>query len=257
MSTKLKLMGVDVASLGDPHCVTPSSRAYAFVDERKQVYKKLVVNEDGTRLLGGILVGDADDYGVWLQMMLDGTALPSNPEELIVPSFGASEQPKRAGVAGLPASAQICSCNNVSKGAICSAIEAGCTTIGALKTSTKAATSCGGCSTLVTQILKAELASRGVAVNNNLCEHFRYSRQQLFHLVRVGQLKSFGEVLQKHGRGTGCDICKPTSPRSWLRAGTSSYSKRDKAHAAGHERLLPRQHAEGRHLLGGAPHCRR
>ncbi len=49
--------------IGDPHCSSPGSRAYAFVDERKQVYKKLVVNEDGTRLLGGILIGDADDYG--------------------------------------------------------------------------------------------------------------------------------------------------------------------------------------------------
>jgi nitrite reductase (NADH) large subunit len=210
LSTKLKLMGVDVASLGDPHCATPGSRAYAFVDERKQIYKKLVVNEAGTRLLGGLLVGDADDYGMLLQMMLDGSALPANPEELIVPSFGAGDQPKRAGVAGLPATAQVCSCNNVSKAAICSAIEAGCTTIGALKTATKAATSCGGCSTLVSQILKVELANRGVAVNNNLCEHFRYSRQQLFHLVRVGQLKTFGEVLEKHGRGLGCDICKPT-----------------------------------------------
>jgi nitrite reductase (NADH) large subunit len=229
MSTKLKLMGVDVASLGDPHCSTANSRAYAFVDERKQVYKKLVVNGDGTRLLGGILVGDADDYGVLLQMMLDGTALPPNPEELIVPNFGASEQPKRAGVAGLPASAQVCSCNNVSKGAICAAIEGGCTTIGALKTSTKAASSCGGCSTLVTQILKAELASRGVAVNNNLCEHFRYSRQQLFHLVRVGQLKSFGDVLTRHGRGSGCDICKPTIASILASCWNEFVLKRDKA----------------------------
>ena len=56
------------------------------MDERKQIYKKLVVNEDGSRLLGGILIGDADDYGIWLQMMLDGTALPANPEELILPA---------------------------------------------------------------------------------------------------------------------------------------------------------------------------
>ena len=210
MSTKLKLLGVDVASLGDAHGMASDARSYAFVDERRQVYKKLVVSADGTRVLGGILIGDADDYGIWLQMMLDGIAPPPNPEALIVPSFTASDQPKRAGVAALSATAQICSCNNVSKGAICSAIDAGCTTIGALKTSTKAATSCGGCSALVTQILKSELASRGVAVNNHLCEHFRYSRQQLFHLVRVGRLRSFDEALAKHGRGLGCDICKPT-----------------------------------------------
>jgi nitrite reductase (NADH) large subunit len=229
MSTKLKLMGVDVASLGDAHCVAANARTYAFVDERKQVYKKLVVSEDGSRLLGGILIGDADDYGIWLQMMLDGTALPANPEELIVPNFGASEQPKRAGVAALPATAQICSCNNVSKGAICSAIDAGCKTIGALKTSTKAATSCGGCSSLLAQVLKSELASRGVAVNNYLCEHFRYSRQQLFHLVKIGQLKTFDDVLTKHGRGMGCDICKPTVASILASCWNEFVLKRDKA----------------------------
>jgi len=229
MSTKLKLMGVDVASIGDPHGISPNARSYAFVDERRQIYKKLVVTEDGTRLLGGILIGDADDYGIWLQMMLDGTALPTNPEELIVPNFGSSDQPKKAGVAGLPASAQICSCNNVTKGAICSAIDAGCTTVGALKSCTKAATSCGGCASLLTQVLKAELASRGVAVNNNLCEHFRYSRQQLFHLVRIGQLKSFDEVLSKHGRGLGCDICKPTVASILASCWNEFVLKRDQA----------------------------
>src|SRR5918994_6344578 len=103
------------------------------------------------------------------------------------------QKPATKGVAALPATAPVCSCNNVSKGAICAAIDAGCTTIGALKSSTKAATSCGGCSSLVSQILKAELASRGVAVNNHICEHFPYSRQQLYHLVRVGKLHSFSE----------------------------------------------------------------
>jgi nitrite reductase (NADH) large subunit len=209
MSTKLKLLGVDVASLGDAHGSQANARAYTFVDERKQVYKKLIVNEDGSRLLGGILIGEADDYGIWLQMMLDGTPLPQNPEQMIVPAFEGSANAGLIGVAALPGSAQICSCNNVSKSAICGAIDAGCTTIGALKSSTKAASSCGGCASLVTQILKAELASRGVAVNNHLCEHFPYSRQQLFHLVRIGQLKSFASVTEKHGRGLGCDICKP------------------------------------------------
>jgi len=229
MSTKLKLLGVDVASLGDAHCTFSNSRAYTFVDERKQIYKKLVVNEDGTRLLGGILIGDADDYGIWLQMMLDGTKLPEQPEEMIVPAVEGQSKKKATGVAALPATTQICSCNNVTKGAICDAVEAGCTTIGALKNATKAASSCGGCASLVTQILKVELASRGVAVNNNLCEHFPYSRQQLFHLVKVGQLKSFAAVLEKHGRGMGCDICKPTVASIMASCWNEFVLKRDKA----------------------------
>jgi nitrite reductase (NADH) large subunit len=230
MSTKLKLLGVDVASLGDAHATLPNARAYTFVDECKQTYKKLVVSEDGSKLLGGILVGDAEDYGIWLQMMLDGTKLPEHPESMIVPSFETDGKQSRAtGVAALSANAQICSCNNVSKGAICAAIDAGCTTIGALKSSTKAATSCGGCSSLVAQILKAELASRGVAVNNHLCEHFPYSRQQLYHLVRVGKLHSFSETLAKHGRGLGCDICKPTIASIMASCWNEFVLKRDKA----------------------------
>ncbi len=210
MSTKLKLLGVDVASVGDAHAATPGARTYSFVDGRREFYKKLVVSEDGSRLLGAVLVGDTDAYGTCLQMMLNGLALPEFPEELILPQRSGGQAPAGAtGLAALPADAQICSCNNVSKGAICAAVDSGCTTIGAIKTKTKAATSCGGCASLVTQILKSELKRKGVAVDNHLCEHFAYSRQQLFHLVRFGELRSFDEVLSTHGRGLGCDICKP------------------------------------------------
>jgi nitrite reductase (NADH) large subunit len=209
MSTKLKLLGVDVASIGDAHSATPGARSYVLHDERRQVYKKLVVDTDGKRLLGGVLIGDASDYGTWLQTMLNGLDLPEFPEELLMPAGAGTGAQKSANRAVLPDAAQICQCNNVTKGAICAAIDAGCTTVGALKSKTKAATTCGGCAPLLTQVLKAELARKGVAVDNHLCEHFPYSRQQLFHLVRIGELRSFETALAKHGRGHGCDICKP------------------------------------------------
>lgn len=209
MSTKLKLLGVDVASVGDAHAATPGARTYCFVDGKRELYKKLVVNEDGSRLLGAVLVGDTDAYGTCLQTMLNGLPLPEFPEELILPQRSGAAAPAGSGLAALPSDAQICSCNNVSKGAICAAVESGCTTIGAIKSKTKAASSCGGCASLVTQILKSELKRKGVAVDNHLCEHFPYSRQQLFHLVRIGTLDSFDAVLAAHGRGLGCDICKP------------------------------------------------
>jgi nitrite reductase (NADH) large subunit len=207
MSTKLKLLGVDVASIGDAHAASPGARTYSFIDERRQIYKKLVVNEAGTRVLGGVLVGNTDDYGAWLQAMLNDLPLPEHPEDLILPPRG--DAPAAHGTTALPATAQICSCNNVSKGALCAAVEAGCTTIGALKKHTRAASSCGGCAPLVTQILKAELRRKGVSVDNHLCEHFPYSRQQLFSLIRVGGLRTFEATLEKHGRGLGCDLCKP------------------------------------------------
>lgn len=212
MSTKLKLMGVDVASIGDAHAMTPDSLSYQFCDETRQVYKKLVVSKDKTRLLGAVLVGDAAEYGDLLQMMLNGMDLPEQPEALILPATG--NVPKTSGGAGvdlLPDSAVMCSCNNVTKADLCSAIGAGNTTLASLKKCTKAASSCGGCAPLVTQVLKSELKRQGVTVNNHLCEHFPYSRQEIYHLVRVGKIQSFEELLHKHGSGLGCDICKPTA----------------------------------------------
>ncbi|WP_295537424.1 nitrite reductase large subunit NirB [uncultured Pseudacidovorax sp.] len=210
MSTKLKLMGVDVASIGDAHGRTPGSRSFQYVDEIKQVYKKIVVSADGTKLLGAVLVGNADEYGTLLQMALNGIALPASPEFLILPASDGQAKPG-LGVDALPDTAQICSCNNVSKGQICAAVGDGACTIGQLKACTKAGATCGGCVPLVTQVMKVEMARRGLAVNNHLCEHFPHSRQELYHLVRVGGIKTFDELLARHGQGLGCDICKPTA----------------------------------------------
>ena len=210
MSTKLKLMGVDVASIGDAHGKTPNSRSCLYVDERRQVYKKIVVSEDGKQLLGAVLVGDAAEYGTLLQMALNGITLPAEPEFLILPSSDGAAKPG-LGVEALPDSAQICSCNNVSKGAIRAAVGEGAGTIAELKACTKAGATCGGCVPLVTQVMKAEMSRRGMAVNNHLCEHFAYSRQEIYHLVQVGRIKTFAELLAKHGKGLGCDVCKPVA----------------------------------------------
>jgi len=208
MSTKLKLMGVDVASIGDPHGNAAGSRSYQFTDERKQVYKKIVVSDCGKFLLGGVMVGDAAEYGTLLQMMLNKIELPESPEFLILPQADGSARPA-LGVDALPDAAQICSCNNVSKGALCAAVAEGATDICTLKSCTNAGTSCGGCVPLVTQIMKAEMKKRGMAVNNHVCEHFAYSRQEIYHLVRVGEIRTFNDLLARHGKGLGCDVCKP------------------------------------------------
>ncbi len=211
MSTKLKLLGVEVGSIGDAHATTQGARVYSFFDQRKEVYKKLVVDVDGKKLIGAVLVGDTSDYSLWHQTVSNGMPLPENPETMLFPAAaaGTASAAPNSGLAGLPETAQICSCNNISKGGLCAAIAGGCTTVGALKTKTKAGTTCGGCTPLVTQILNAELKKRGVNVNAAMCEHFPYTRQQLFHLVRIGELRQFGDVLARHGRGLGCDICKP------------------------------------------------
>ena len=210
MSTKLKLMGVDVASIGDAHGKTPGSRSFQFSDEIAQVYKKIVISEDGKRLLGAVLVGNADEYGTLLQMALNGIALPKSPEFLILPSSEGQAKPG-LGPDALPDSAQICSCNNVSKAQICAAVAGGVTSIGELKACTKAGATCGGCVPLATQVMKLEMKKQGLAVNNHLCEHFAYSRQEIYHLIRVGNIRSFDDLLAAHGKGLGCDICKPAA----------------------------------------------
>lgn len=208
MSTKLKLMGVDVASIGDAHGSTPGCRSTVFMDQTAGVYKKAVISECGKKLLGAVLVGDAADYGNLLQLCLNEMDLPGDPAALVAP---VSDGAPLLGADALPDTAQICSCNNVSKGDLCAAIDGGAMTVGDLKACTKASATCGGCSALVKQVLDSELEKRGVEVNNHLCEHFPYSRQEIYHLVRVGQITTFDELLEKHGTGDGCDICKPTA----------------------------------------------
>ncbi|WP_334108695.1 nitrite reductase large subunit NirB [Methylobacillus sp.] len=210
MSTKLKLMGVDVASVGDAHGETHGARSYQYLDEVRKIYKKIVVSEDGKKLLGAVLIGNADEYGTLQQMTVNAMPLPENPEFLILPASDGKEKPG-LGVDALPDHAVMCSCNNVTKGQIGDAVANGACSIGEIKACTKAGTACGGCVPLVTQVMKAQMVKLGMTVNNHLCEHFPYSRQELYHLVRVGHIRTFDELLEKHGKGLGCDICKPTA----------------------------------------------
>lgn len=208
MSTKLKLMGVDVASIGDCHARTEGSLSYAYTDEVNQVYKKIVVSADKKLLLGAVMIGDAEDYGNLLQMALNNIELPASPEALILPAMDGMEKPA-LGPDALPDTAQICSCYDVSKGDICCSVQNGAQTIGDVKADTQAATGCGGCTALVTQVMNAELTNLGVEVNTDICEHFAYTRQDLYNIVKVEGIQSFAELLEKHGKGHGCEICKP------------------------------------------------
>jgi nitrite reductase (NADH) large subunit len=208
LSTKLKLLGVDVASFGDAHGRTSGAKEIVYSDLVSNVYKKLVISDDDTQVLGGILVGDATGYGPLLQMMQNRMPVPPRPEELILPRIQGNGP--SVGIDGLPDEAMICSCNSVSKGTIRHlVVERNLTDVGAVKACTKAATSCGGCATLVADILHAELKRAGKKVETRLCEHFAQSRQELFDLLRTTGITSFGELLQRHGQGRGCEICKP------------------------------------------------
>ncbi len=207
MSTKLKLMGVEVASFGDAHATHPGSRVVAFTDSVAGIYKKLVVSADRQRLLGGVLVGEASSYGHLLALTQSKTALTAQPEQLILPRGGGAALP---GVEALPDASTICTCQNVAKGAICRAIRTlELASVGAIKSATTAGTGCGSCVPLLGELLTREMKRAGKAVSNHLCEHFPRSRQELHHLVRIQGIRSFDALIAAHGRGAGCEICKP------------------------------------------------
>ncbi|BDZ60623.1 Nitrite reductase [NAD(P)H] [Demequina sediminis] len=203
-ATKLKLLGVDVASFGDAFATTPGALEVVYSDPFSGAYKKLVMTDDASTLLGGMFVGDASAYATLRPMI--GATLPGDPSAWILPE-GAVERPDLE----LPDAATVCSCNNVTAGAIRDAVNHdGCHDLGAVKSCTKAGTACGSCLPLVKKIMGAELEKAGLEVSNALCEHFAMSRAQLFSAIQVADLRTFSDVLERFGTGRGCDICKPT-----------------------------------------------
>ncbi|MEC9021751.1 MAG: nitrite reductase large subunit NirB, partial [Pseudomonadota bacterium] len=212
MSTKLKLLGVDVGSIGDAHGnQNPGARMFRYLDPLTQVYRKLVVTSDGKKLLGAMLVGDNSVYDTLLQYYANGIELPKEPASLILPQQSGAAP--ALGPDALPETAMICSCHNVTKGSICSAIDAGAADLGSVKGATKASTGCGGCAALLKSVVDHELEARGVEVDTSICEHFAHTRQGLYDIVRVEGIKTFSELMEKHGNAEthrlGCDICKP------------------------------------------------
>ncbi|MEU8218668.1 nitrite reductase large subunit NirB [Micromonospora taraxaci] len=196
-ATKLKLLGVDVASFGDAHGVTPGCLDVTFTDPATLVYAKLVLSDDAHTLLGGVLVGDASAYPTLRASV--GGPLPAAPLALLAPDGGGAD------AGALPADAQVCSCNAVTRGDVDAAIASGCADVPALKACTRAGTSCGSCVPMLKQLLDAA----GVAQSSALCEHFDVSRRELFEIVRVRGIRTFSRLVAEHGRGRGCDICKP------------------------------------------------
>ncbi|GAB2767859.1 nitrite reductase large subunit NirB [Rhabdobacter roseus] len=209
MSTKLKLIGVDVASFGDPLAEEPGCRTIRYENRAKGIYKRVNVSADGKELLGGILVGDAEQYNMLLQTCKNKMVLPPNPEDLILGTRG-GEEAATGGVLGLPDDALICSCEAVTKAMICQEVtERGYTSVEDIKKANKACTGCGGCTPLVKDLIVGTMKQQGVYVRNVICEHFAYSRQELLDLTKMNNLRTYNEVLDAFGHGDGCETCKP------------------------------------------------
>ncbi|MFF8811729.1 nitrite reductase large subunit NirB [Streptomyces pactum] len=209
-STKLKLLGVDVASFGDAHGSTPGALDVVYADSRAGVYKKLVIGPGG-ELLGGVLVGDAEAYG--MLRPLTGTVPPAAPERLVLPAGAGA--PAAPGPAALPDDAVVCNCHNVTKGTVRAAVTGhGCATVAEVKARTRAGTGCGSCVKVLTGLVDEELTAGGVTVDRGLCGCFAHTRAELYEIVRTRRLTGFAALLDGHGRpeargGDGCEVCKP------------------------------------------------
>ncbi|MFR9723154.1 nitrite reductase large subunit NirB [Streptomyces sp. MS19] len=209
-STKLKLLGVDVASFGDAHGRADGCLDVVYADSRAGIYRKLVVGADGT-LLGGVLVGDAESYG--MLRPLTGSVPPAAPEQLVLPAGLAP--PTALGPSALPDGAVVCSCHNVTKGAVRAAVtDGGCASVAEVKGCTRAGTGCGSCVKVLGQLVNEELAAAGVLVDGGLCGCFTQTRQELYEIVRALRITTFRALLDGYGRteargGEGCEVCKP------------------------------------------------
>ena len=202
LSTKLKCLGIDVASFGDAHAETPGALELVWADPVAGVYSKLVVSDDAGRLLGGVLVGDATAYPSLRPMV--GATLTGNPADLLLPA------PSGSAPLELPDSAQVCSCYAVTKGQVREAARQE-PDLAAVKACTRAGTGCGSCVGLVKDLVTSERAAQGLVVSNALCEHFSLSRAEMFDVVRVRGIRTWSRLLAGHGTGRGCDVCKPTA----------------------------------------------
>ncbi|MEU8141673.1 nitrite reductase large subunit NirB [Nonomuraea sp. NPDC048901] len=192
MSTKLKLLGVEVAQFG----AMDGALDVTYMDPVAGVYKRLFISDDAKTLLGGICVGDASPYGSLRPFV--GKPLPAAPSDLLFTGSGAELE--------LPDDAQVCSCNNVSAGTVRTAIaDKALTDVPGVKACTRAGTTCGSCVPMLKQLLEKS----GVELSKALCEHFAYSRAELYDIVRVRGITTFSELVSAHGQGRGCDICKP------------------------------------------------
>ena len=231
VSTKLKLMGVDVASFGDFFAdqgkiskflpgkkpdgpltiedIKSKVKALTYRDPFADVYKKYIFTADGKHVLGGMMVGDCNDYVKLVGLCNKRTPIEKPPGEFII---GAKKEGEEDGQ-DLPDDAQICSCHNVSKGQVVQCVKSGnVRSLGELKSTTKCGTGCGGCMPLATSILNCALKEAGVEISNHLCKDFAYSRQELYQMIKFKKLRDFTAVMQGAGKkpdSLGCEVCRP------------------------------------------------
>ena len=196
--TKLKVMGVNLTSMGEKETETTDDEILVYRDPNRGVYKKLIVRDN--KIYGAILLGDTDLSDPLMQLFMNEKELPDNRGEIL---FGPADGLRLFDAADLPNSAQICNCNGVCKGDILAAIEnENCTSVAAVGAKTKAGQGCGSCRGSIAEII----ASVAGEVGYDASEHYYVpgvplEKSQLVREVRTRELKSVSTVLQTLGSG--------------------------------------------------------
>ncbi len=204
-AAKLKIMGVDIFSAGSIDDTEPGIETVRYEDPSLGTYKKLLLKDN--HLIGMILVGDIDDQQLYMEWMRSGEDLTPHRRQILFPPRDAD--PGRL-VADMPDSETVCGCNGISKGDIIQAIHAhGITTMTGVKLRTRASTSCGSCTGLCEQLLRAVTPDFQEETRTTLCSCVPFSYEQLRDIIRGQKLKSVEEVLTVYGNRKGCEVCKP------------------------------------------------
>ena len=204
-AAKLKIMGVEIFSAGSIDETEAGIETVRYEDPSLGIYKKLFLKDNLLR--GVILVGDISDERRYSEWLRQGTDLTPHRRQILFPQPVADPGLE---VAEMPESEIICGCNGVSKGAIIGAIhQNSITTLTELRSCTRASSSCGSCTGLCEQLLRAVAPDFQEETRTTLCSCVPFSYEQLRDIVRGQQLKSVQEVLNVYGNRKGCEVCKP------------------------------------------------
>ena len=161
-STKLKVAGVDVASMGEKDPAEEDDEVVSYAEPSRGVYKKLVVRNN--RLVGAIVIGDGAMVPSLLRVYSESTRVPDDRAELLFRAMAVAPAQPQA----VPDAALICNCNGVTKAQIIEAVLGGARSLGAVCEATRASTGCGSCKPEVQAIL--ELACQRLAAPDALAE---------------------------------------------------------------------------------------
>jgi len=148
LATKLKVMGIELASMGTPDPAHEGDEVVVFSEPKRGRYKKLIIRNG--RLVGAIMLGDLDKVAYLTQAFDKNTPLP---EERLSLLFDVGTPGKKVTLDEMPADAQVCNCNGVSKGAIGACVAAGKRTAKVVMEGTRAGMGCGSCKPLVSELV--------------------------------------------------------------------------------------------------------